>query len=88
MDLHRHTNTNATSGQDPVTPYKHNDPWRCHGTLLRHPSFEFIVFNPSFELIMFNPHFLNSQFFQLYITALFIKMWNHIERFSVSHSSA
>jgi hypothetical protein len=65
MDLHRHTNTNATSGQDPVTPYKHNDPWRCHGTLLRHPSFEFIVFNPSFELIMFNPHFLNSQFFQL-----------------------
>jgi hypothetical protein len=33
---------------------KHNDPWRCHGTLLRHPSFEFIVFNLSFELIMFN----------------------------------
>jgi len=34
--------------------HKHNDPWRCHGTLLRHPSFEFIVFNPSFELMMFN----------------------------------
>jgi hypothetical protein len=36
---------------------KHNDPWRCHGTLLRHPSFEFIVFNPSFELIIFNLSF-------------------------------
>ena len=46
---------------------KHNDLWRCHGTLLWHPSFEFIVFNPSFELIIFNPHFLKILVFQLYI---------------------
>jgi hypothetical protein len=38
----------------PICADKHYDPWRCHGTLLRHPSFEFIVFNPSFEFIMFN----------------------------------
>jgi hypothetical protein len=32
------------------------EPWRCHGSLLRHPSFEFIIFNPIFRALTGAPN--------------------------------
>jgi hypothetical protein len=48
-----------TETQTPAYPYNYKqvyDPWRCHGSLLRHPSLDFTSFAPIFRVLTGAPN--------------------------------